>query len=425
MSGTKTAFAESALAQARALTHQGRHDQAAALWAEIARVAPDHAEANFNLARAMMARGLVAEAIPLFEKAEAAEPNEPLIPLELALALRRSGDAARERAALDRALTADPYCYPAMLFKGDLLERGGAKRDAAMIYQNALRIAPRAEAAPAGLAPLLARARIVAEEHRRALQTFFVERLAEERARHSGAPLDRIDEMIDAATGAKKIYHHEPTLLHFPRLPAIQFFDDALFPWMRELEAATDDIAEELARVVAEDAGGFIPYVRFQPGQPVNQWAELNHSPKWSAYFFHENGERNDEHCRRCPKTAAALERLPLAGTPGYTPNAFFSTLAPGAHIPPHTGSTNARLIGHLPIIVPGECLFRVGNETRPWKRGKAWIFDDSIEHEAWNRTEKLRVILIFDVWNPLVTAAERDMINAFLAARREFYARP
>lgn len=73
---------------------------------------------------------------------------------------------------------------------------------------------------------------------------------------------------------------------------------------------------------------------------------------------------------------------------------------------------TNSRAIIHLPLIVPDGCAFRVGGETRQWKEGEAFAFDDTIEHEAWNRSEKPRVVLIFDVWNPHLSPAEQALLS-------------
>ena len=98
-------------------------------------------------------------------------------------------------------------------------------------------------------------------------------------------------------------------------------------------------------------------------------------------------------------------------------PTAFFSILEPHTKIPPHTGSTNTRLTVHLPLVVPGGCGFRVGGETREWRPGTAWIFDDTIEHEAWNESDQARAILIFDVWNPQLTALERDLVREAMTA--------
>ena len=96
--------------------------------------------------------------------------------------------------------------------------------------------------------------------------------------------------------------------------------------------------------------------------------------------------------------------------------------LAPHSHIPAHTGVTNTRLIVHLGLIVPPSCRFRVGNETREWREGEAFVFDDSIEHEAWNDGDDLRVVLIFDIWNPNLSAAEREMVSAMMVAYADFY---
>jgi aspartyl/asparaginyl beta-hydroxylase (cupin superfamily) len=72
-------------------------------------------------------------------------------------------------------------------------------------------------------------------------------------------------------------------------------------------------------------------------------------------------------------------------------------------------------------LILPGPASFRVGNERREWRIGEAWAFDDTIEHEAWNDADETRIILIFDIWNPLLSAAEREMICVLLSARQEW----
>ncbi|HEX5377016.1 MAG TPA: aspartyl/asparaginyl beta-hydroxylase domain-containing protein, partial [Phenylobacterium sp.] len=148
------------------------------------------------------------------------------------------------------------------------------------------------------------------------------------------------------------------------------------------------------------------------------------HSRRWSSLFLWKDGVRQDGACERCPGTAALLDRLPLARQPGFAPTAMFSALDAHTHIPPHTGSTNTRLLVHLPLILPGPARFRVGNETRTWVMGEAWAFDDTIEHEAWNDADALRVILIIDIWNPCLSEAERDRITAMMTARNEFFSR-
>jgi aspartyl/asparaginyl beta-hydroxylase (cupin superfamily) len=148
-----------------------------------------------------------------------------------------------------------------------------------------------------------------------------------------------------------------------------------------------------------------------EAGVPDSKWSALDHSLDWGAIFLWEYGEPNPPVLERCPVTAATLEALPGAKIPGRAPSAFFSMLKPHTRIPPHTGVTNTRAIIHLPLIVPDGCGFRVGGETRPWVVGKPFAFDDTIEHEAWNDSDELRVVLIFDVWNPHLTERERDVI--------------
>jgi aspartate beta-hydroxylase len=155
----------------------------------------------------------------------------------------------------------------------------------------------------------------------------------------------------------------------------------------------------------------------------VNQWAELNHSTRWSVFSLWKGGLPVEENITRFPQTAAALASIEMAEIGGLCPNAMFSALAPRTHIPPHHGETNARLVAHLPLVIPRNCMLRAGYEVREWKPGEILVFDDTLEHEARNDSDELRVVLIFDVWNPLLTQAEREMVNVMTAAARDFSA--
>ena len=169
--------------------------------------------------------------------------------------------------------------------------------------------------------------------------------------------------------------------------------------------------------LLADPGDALRPYVRMESGIPDNKWSPLDHSLDWGACFLWEYGKPNLPVLDRCPRTAAALALLPSAHIPGRSPSAFFSLLKPHTHIPPHTGVTNTRAIIHLPLIVPVGCGFRVGGETREWREGQAFAFDDTIEHEAWNNSDDLRAVLIFDVWNPHLTVAEQDLITRYYNA--------
>jgi aspartate beta-hydroxylase len=188
------------------------------------------------------------------------------------------------------------------------------------------------------------------------------------------------------------------------------------------LEAATDDIRGELTQILDSSLADFSPYVTYSPQAPLNQWKELNHSHRWSALYLVKNGQRIEENIARCPKTVAALAGAPVVEIAQRGPTSFFSRLEPHTRIPPHTGVSNTRLIVHIPLVVPPGCGFRVGSSIREWRPGQALIFDDTIEHEAWNDSGEPRVILIFDIWNPLLTPAERDLMAAATTAVADFY---
>ena len=117
------------------------------------------------------------------------------------------------------------------------------------------------------------------------------------------------------------------------------------------------------------------------------------------------------------PPNHAVLAELGQPVIAGASPTAMFSLLAPHTSIPPHNGVNNTRLLCHLPLIVPEGCWFRVGADTRPWREGEAIVFDDTIEHEASNPSDLLRVVLIFDLWHPDLSDVERRAIAAMVGA--------
>ena len=370
---------------------------------------------------AELKRGATQSALAMLNDLEQQEPADPQIKVDRALALRLQGNFAAALSALDAALAIDPYFFLALLSKGSVLEQMGKNRVAAQIYRNALRIAPRPENTPAAFEEPMRHARRIVEEDAREKAEYLRERLGDLRAQFAHERLERIDECADIMAGTKRAYIAEPVQMHVPRLPAISFFDRGHFPWMDQLEAETEAIREELSVLLSEGLPGFAPYVDYEPGTPENQFKELNHSDRWRSLWLWRDGKRQESAIARCAHTAGVLEQLPLADQPGFAPTALFSALAPHTRIPPHTGSTNARLLVHLPLILPGPAGFRVGNERREWRIGEAWAFDDTIEHEAWNDSDETRVILIFDIWNPLLSAAEREMICVLLTANQEW----
>ena len=408
---------------AERLMQAGRLDEAAAQWERVLAVEPGHAKALLHLGQHLLYRRQPEQGLALLQRALQADPGNPTVALNLSFAWRALGDAAREMEALVRALTIDPYFLPALLARAALFERVGKPRLAAKTYNDVLTIVPPGARVEPWLEEQLARARKSVEANRAALTAVLQPGLEAAAAHYAGADTERFNEARDIMIGAAKPMLSQPTLLAYPRLPAIPFFPREQFPWLAELEKQTPVIQEELAALLAGDTKGFAPYVHHPDGVPLNQWAGLNHNPDWSAYFLLQEGAAVEDHCRQCPRTAALLQALPLAKIPGIAPSAFFSALKPKTRIPPHTGVTNTRVIVHLPLIVPDGCWYRVGNEKRLWEPGKALIFDDSIEHEAWNGSDQLRVILIFDIWNPALDEAEKAMIGELLVGYEAFYA--
>ncbi len=373
--------------------------------------APEHPEALNALGMQRLASDPAAAAA-LFARAAAADPSAAPLWMNLATARRRLVDDAGERAALEGALAVDQRHLMANVRLAELHERLGEPNQAAFRWGGVVSVVEADASRTPALDDLLAHARARVADRGTRFGGDVDARLEAARGAVQTAERRRFDACVDAMLGRRRVFHNEPHGLHFPFLPADEFFDRALFPWIAELEAAGPAIRRELEALLAAPDSGFSPYVEMTPGSPANKWTALDRSDAWSARYLWKYGERQAAVCERCPETAAALARVPLADMPGKGPTAFFSVLKPGARLPAHTGVSNVRAIVHLPLIVPPGCGFRVGGETREWVEGQAFAFDDTIEHEAWNGSDSVRAVLILDVWNPHLSATERDMLR-------------
>lgn len=391
---------------------QGRVDEAGQLLTRAAQMAPNHPAVLNELGVRMLQRGEADKAEALLKRATQALPTEPALWSNYAQSLHVLERFDEEMEAVEKALALEPRHLPALLQKGALLEIRGDERNAARTYRNAFATIPPGAQLPPNVIEAVEHAREVVRRDEGDLYSAIGARLADVRSKHSAAELRRAERCVDLLVGRRKRFHSEPTFTLFPEIPEVDFFERSDFPWLASIEAATDSIRTELTSVLIGDRGGMRPYVQHQSGVPLDQWAELNHSRRWSAYFLWDQGAPQAAHMARCPKTVEALKGAPQCDVPGTAPTAFFSILDAKTRIPPHCGVTNTRVIVHLPLIVPPGCGFRVGSETREWAPGKAWVFDDSIEHEAWNDSDAPRAVLIFDVWNPFLSAAERDVVR-------------
>ena len=399
----------------------GRWQEAERLWTQVRSLDPGHVQALFSLGVHAFQRGDARGALELLQDARVRAPRDPMLPMTVSRVFRELGQPEQEWAAIIEALQIDAYFLPGLLGKAEFLERQRRTRMAAAAFRNALKVAPDEPAWPQALRRRLEHARDVVRHDTEELASYLAHSISATRATVDAALADRWEEAASILAGRSRPYRSECNQLHVPRLPALTFYDDALFPWMAELESRTDAIKSELQDMLAGRGDEFVPYIQYGPGDPVNQWDKLNHSRNWSGFHLYAHGQPVHEHLSQCPRTAEALALVDSVDIPGLCPNAMFSALAPSAHIPPHTGETNARLVAHLPLVVPDHCSYRVGYDWRQWREGKCWVFDDTLEHEARNDSDQVRVILMFDVWNPLLSLSEREMATALAGAMRDY----
>ncbi len=377
---------------------------------DVARLWRDGAEA--------LRRGDHASALVGFRQIVAAGRADAAVWTGLALAARGAGDETLHGEALDQLLALEPRNMRALMMKGDHFAARGDARAAQSYYGAFVRLAEASGALSPDLAKDLVRAEAANRQYAAAYEAHLRQALA---ARGLGGPgTARNADSIDILLGKKRIYLQEPRGYYLPGLPQLEFYPRADFPWFDRVEAAWADIRAELLAVLQQD-GAFRPYIEGEANRPTFDEHGLLHDPGWSAFYLWENGAIVPENAARCPRTMAALAEVPLCRIHGRTPSVLFSLLRPGVRIPPHHGFMNTRLICHLPLVVPERCGLRVGNDSRTVVEGRGWAFDDTIEHEAWNDSGELRVILIFDVWKPELSAIERDLVSATLEAIDQF----
>jgi aspartyl/asparaginyl beta-hydroxylase (cupin superfamily) len=355
------------------------------------------------------------EARDTLERIAAAGLADASTHLGLAYAAAMLEDVAAAQSHADATLEIEPQNLRALMLKADLFHVAGNGPAAATFYRAALKAAPDEAQLPPDLHGVVARAKAMAARYQQELADALASSVGEGVSQSNGTSA-RFSQSVDLLLGRKQLYLQQPRHYYFPELPHIQFHPRERFPWLQQLEAATAAIRAELSAVL-KDPSCFQPYVQRDPTRPSLSTGGMMNNADWSAFYLRKNGQVIDEHARRCPQTMAAVACVPLTVVPGRSPSVLFSLLKPGAHIPAHHGFVNTRLICHLPLIVPPGCTFRVGNDSREWVEGKAWVFDDTIEHEAWNRSDRHRVILLFEVWQPDLTPDEQQSIGKLFQA--------
>src|SRR5437764_5876108 len=375
---------------------------------------PEQEQSLLQQSIAALQQGRAGEARSRLEQLVGAGSTNPLAWLLLAIALRGLKDPAEE-AVVDRLLQLDPRSIRGLIMKADCKAMAGDQASARQFYRTAIGFAE-TMSVPPDAAPEVERARKALAE----LDEMFHakrERLLTRRGFPADSWSPRFRHALELAAGKRRQYYQRPTIFTYPELPQVQYYDPAEFDWASTVEAATASVRAELVELLKQGTENFRPYIQAGEGDVrLDANKDLVENRDWSALFLCENGKPDEALIERCPATWAAVNEAPLARVPGWGPTVMFSLLNAGARIEPHTGMFNTRLVCHLPLIVPPKCTFRVGNEVREWREGKLFIFDDTIEHEAWNDSNEDRVVLIFDIWRPELSARERDELTALLS---------
>lgn len=408
-------------AHATSLVRSGRLGEAVAVFRAVLHIDPNSIEAlSFLGGHAFRAQRYV-EARAAYERCVALRPGQAEFHFNLGTAREQLGDLQGAMASYLSAHRISPRDARPALFAGAALEAAGRREEAAVMFSLGDDVDPamRALKNDPNAHPEMRRRAAVADrvfrEHFTGLHQSLVNEAEAAATKRVGKPVDlsRIRRAIWVQThdrpfayGAPK---HAPSIFYLPDLDARTIMPNERLPWVGAVEAATQAIREEY--LAAASAGvRMSPYVKPDTRAPI--WQTLRGNLDWSSLHLYE-GARETPFARLFPRTLKALENADVVRVENGTPvEMFFSRLKPGTHIPPHFGACNNRLTVHLPLIVPDDCAIRVRDDVHVWREGEIFAFDDSFEHEAWNRSNSERVVLIFESHHPDLSADERRAIE-------------
>ena len=324
-----------------------------------------------------------------------------------------------DHAEADRRLAANQADFAALAAKGDLFVTSGDLRAAGAHYSMAMAVAQSDPSVPARDAARIAAA--LDDIQRRFIDHLVASLDQDGFPRSEWHP--RFAKALAIMFGqvqrppVSQAYPQMPNVLFYPDLPYVEFADVSDFAWREAVEGATEGIRAE-AEALLSGEGTFRPYVRTEANRPQGDMHGMLDNDDWSSLDLVEKGEKVEQHVAHAPIAYRTItEEVPVCAIPGRAPSLLLSLLRPGKAIPPHHGMLNCRYICHLPLIVPGNGALRLGTQTREWEQGKLLAFDDTIEHEAWNRSGEDRVVLIFDVWRPELETIEQAQIAALFRA--------
>ncbi|HEY3814453.1 MAG TPA: aspartyl/asparaginyl beta-hydroxylase domain-containing protein [Caulobacteraceae bacterium] len=433
-------FEQAQLEQAKNLAQSGRVADAEILLRDLLRRNPGLLEGQAILGSLLFQRGRFDEAAAVYAVCMALNPVISAFPFNLGTALEKTGDVNGAVEAYVAAWRLDPKNPHVALFAGAALEAAGRHEDAAAMFSLGDDRDPFVRGGkddPRLHAEMRNRSRTadrVMREHFTRLHAASVEASARVIETETGrAPdLARVQSAVWPMTHDRAVAYRTPkqapSVFYMPDLPAQPVTPTDRLAWAGAVEAAAADIRAEY-RAAVENGAPFAPYVHGDI--KADAWKDLSGKLDWSSLHLYREA-RLTPIAQHFPKTLKALEAADIPRVAdGAAIEMFFSRLKPGAHIPPHYGCANNRITVHLPLIIPSDCAIRVGDDLHEWTEGKLFAFDDSYEHEAWNRSGEDRVVLIFESHHPDLTADERiaverayDDRGGWVATRAERFAR-
>jgi aspartate beta-hydroxylase len=368
-----------------------------------------------------MQRDDPARAVEILQPAARVHPDHADLGIDLAVALvacDRSDDAI---ATLQTTVTHVPSACTAWLLLGQLRASLDDQSGALKAWYQAVTRAQRAgqwtgpDTTPVHLLDAVVNA---IERVRTGHRELFFGAFDDLRRQYGAGELRRVERALG---GYLRDWDSTPTdprqrpkFFFFPDIPNPPYHDPFLQPWAERLRLAFPLIRADALRVLEEDRR--LPNFIQDPAQVGDHVSGDGPDAAWEAFFFYRRGRRYETNHRRCPDTSEALESIDLCRIAEQAPEILFSVLRPGSHINAHHGVTNVRLVMHLPLVVPRDCALNlVDRGEHQWEEGRLVMFDDTYLHEAWNRSDSTRIVLLMDCWNPHLTEVERLAIKQLL----------
>ncbi len=334
----------------------------------------------------------------------------------LGLALARQGQERPNEMidALDKVLLEDPTNLRALLMKGDAIWDSGQHADAVTVYNYIRKLVPDSNMVEGPARQMVERVATRLDAHNTGIRNHLTQHFREHVSGASSYEQARFERAKAMLFGDRQRYSQEPRSFFYPELPDREFYEAEDYAWTERLIAAENQIRKEF-EALRDQPGAFTPYIHAAGNVPIDRNNPLLDNDDWSAVHIQKNGVVDQAIATTMPSVLDALSDAPLEKIDQRGPTVLVSRLAAGARIPPHTGYLNTRLTCHLPIIIPDGCGLRCGSETRHWRSGEMLMFNDSIDHEAWNASDEDRFVLIFFVWRPELSEADQAMIKSLI----------